>query len=119
MFETLDTMISLGVVFLILSMVNKYLISFIKRLFKVKAKTIAKEMETLVGENTTKLLVPYLEKNAKHLNILDNINFKGAKGLRKLSKEQMKDAVGKLKVFLDENKDMNPKLLKNLVLKIS
>jgi hypothetical protein len=47
MFETLDIMISLAVVFLILSMVHKYLVSLIKRLLSVKAKVVADEMKTL------------------------------------------------------------------------
>ncbi len=63
MFETLDTMISLGVIFLILSMVNKYLISIIKRCLKTKAKVVSSEMKTFIGENTTKILIPFIEKN--------------------------------------------------------
>ncbi len=35
MFETLDIMILLAVVFLILRMVHKYLMSVVKRLFKI------------------------------------------------------------------------------------
>ena len=45
MFETLDIMISLAVVFLILSMVHKYLVSLIKRLLSIKAKVVADEMK--------------------------------------------------------------------------
>ena len=71
MFETLDIMISLAVVFLILSMVHKYLVSLIKRLLSIKAKVVADEMKTFVGENTAQYLIPYLEKNAKHLNFLE------------------------------------------------
>ncbi len=103
MFETLDTMISLGVIFLILSMVNKYLISIIKRFLKTKAKVISSEMETFIGENTTKILIPFLEKNEKHLNFLDQV--KGKNALRKLSKEQLKGIVGKLEDFLNKNED--------------
>ena len=62
MFETLDIMISLAVVFLILSMVHKYPVSLIKRLLSIKAKVIADEMKTFVGENTVQYLIPYLEK---------------------------------------------------------
>jgi hypothetical protein len=47
MFEMLDIMISLAVVFLILSMVHKYLVSLIKRLLSIKAKVVADEMKTL------------------------------------------------------------------------
>ena len=104
MFETLDTLISLAVIFLILSMVNKYVVSLVKRLFKIKAKTIAKEMETFVGENTTKYLIPYLEKKAKYLNFLENV--KGKNVLRKLNKNQLKGIVDELDEFLkDDNKD--------------
>ena len=69
MFETLDIMISLAVVFLILSMVHKYLVSLIKRLLSIKAKVVAEEMETFIGENTVQYLIPYLEKKAKHFNL--------------------------------------------------
>ncbi len=98
MFQALDTMISLGVIFLILSMVNKYLISLVKRIFKIKAKVITKEMETFIGEKTSKYLIPYLEKRAKHLNFLDE-----KKRLRQLNKEQLKMVVGKLEGFLEDN----------------
>ena len=71
MFETLDIMISLAVVFLILSMVHKYLVSLIKRVLSIKAKVVAEEMKTFVGENTAQYLIPYLEKKAKHLSFLE------------------------------------------------
>ena len=101
MFETLDTMISLGVIFLILSMVNKYLISLVKRIFKIKAKVITKELETFIGEKTSKYLIPYLEEKAKHLNFLDE-----EKRLRQLNKEQLKTVVGELEKFMkSENAD--------------
>ncbi len=91
MFQALDIMISLGVIFLILSMVNKYLISFVKRILKIKTKVITKEMETVIGENTSKYLIAYLEEKAKHLNFLDE-----KKRLRQLNKEQLKTVVGEL-----------------------
>ncbi len=95
MFETLDTMISLGVIFLILSMVNKYLISLVKRIFKIKAKVITKELETFIGEKTSKYLIPYLEAKEKYLNFLDE-----KKRLRLLTKEQLKIVVGELEEFM-------------------
>jgi hypothetical protein len=106
MFETLDIMISLGVVFLILSMVLKYLMSMIKRLLKVKASVVAVEMKTFVGENTSKYLIPYLEKKAMHLNFLDATRNrmglkKGEKGLRQLNKDQLKEVVVAVKDFLE------------------
>ena len=95
MFETLDTLISLGVIFLILSMVNKYLISLVKRMFNIKAKVITKELQTFIGEKTSKYLIPYLEEKAKHLNFLDE-----NKRLRQLNKEQLKTVVGELEAFM-------------------
>jgi hypothetical protein len=67
MFETLDIMISLAVVFLILSMVHKYPVSLIKRLLSIKAKVVAEEMKTFVGENNVQYLIPYLEKSFSSL----------------------------------------------------
>lgn len=106
MFETLDTMISLGVIFLILSMVNKYLISLVKRIFRTKAKVITKEMETFIGEKTSKYMLPWLEKKAKHLNFLD-----GKKQLRLMNKEQLKTVVGELEKFM---KSENAEEFKNV-----
>ena len=109
MFETLDIMISLGVVFLILSMILKYLLSFTKRIFNTKAKVVAEEMKTFVGENTSKYLIPYLEQKAKHLNFLDNTKRKGtlieSKGLRQLNKEQVIDLVNSLKEYIKDKAD--------------
>ena len=51
-------------------MVHKYLVSLIKPLPSIKAKVVADEMKTFVGENTAQYLIPYLEKKAKHLNFL-------------------------------------------------
>ncbi len=105
MFETLDLMISLSVVFLILSMVLKYLMTMIKRVLKTKANVIAEEMETFVGEKTSTYLIPYLEKNAKHLNFLETIKKKEGcsgevMGLRQLTKDQLKEVVDGLSDFL-------------------
>ncbi|UCG66900.1 MAG: hypothetical protein JSW12_07860 [Deltaproteobacteria bacterium] len=107
MFDTLDIMISLAVVFLILSMVHKYLVSLIKRLLSIKAKVVAKEMKTFVGENTMQYLIPYLEKKAKHLNFLEQqhgipLIRKGQVGLRRLEQKQLEEVVDSLKGFLEK-----------------
>jgi len=107
MFETLDVMISLGVVFLILSMVHKYLMSLIKRLFSIKAQVVAEEMKTFVGENTSKYLIPYLERKAKYLNFLDQrhgtVPFKkGEIGLRRLDQKQLEEVVDSLEKFMEK-----------------
>lgn len=103
MFETLDTMISLGVIFLILSMVHKYVMSMVKRFFKIKGKVVAEEMKTFVGENTIKYMIPFLEKNAKYQNVLDII--KGKNALRELSEEQLRGIVSDLKKFLENEEN--------------
>ena len=104
MFESLDIMISLGVVFLILSMILKYAMTVIKRIFKTKAKVIAEEMRVFVGENTSRYLIPYLDKRARHLNFLEKLKSKGAldeiQGLRQLSSEDLKEIVNRLSAFL-------------------
>jgi hypothetical protein len=107
MFETLDIMISLAVVFLILSMVHKYLVSLIKRLLSIKAKVVAEEMKTLVGENTVQYLIPYLEKKAKHLNFLEQqhgipLIRRGQVGLRRLDVKQLEEVVDSLRDFLEK-----------------
>jgi Glu-tRNA(Gln) amidotransferase subunit E-like FAD-binding protein len=105
-FETLDVVISLAVVFLILSMVHKYLMSIIKRLLKIKANVVAEEMKTFVGQNASEYLIPYLAKKAQYLNFLEDTRIKrgrkeGDKGLRRLNKEQLKEMVTSLKEFLE------------------
>ncbi|MBW1717744.1 MAG: hypothetical protein JRJ77_18360 [Deltaproteobacteria bacterium] len=107
MFETLDVMISLGVVFLILSMVHKYLMSLIKRLLSIKAEVVAEEMKTFIGENTSKFLIPYLEKKAKYLNCLDQRHGtapfkKGETGLRRLDQKQLAEVVDSLEKFMEK-----------------
>jgi len=109
MFETLDIMISIGVVFLILSMVLKYLLTIVKRFLNTKAKVVAEEMNTFIGESTSKYLIPYLEQKAKYLNLLDDTERKWkkseTKGLRQLNKEQLVGLVDSLKEFLKGKED--------------
>lgn len=106
MFQTLDVMISFGVVFLILSMVHKYFLSIVKRLCRIKAKVISETMEDFLGRDIYTNLVPFIEKKSQDPGSLDNIggvcNLKGVeKGLRQLDKKSLKEAVNSLKSFLD------------------
>jgi hypothetical protein len=87
-FESLNVAIAIGVIFLIFSMVNKYLVSLVKRLLKVKAIVIAGEMEAFIGKNTTKFIIPFMENDARHLNFLEKIK-KGKVGFRKLNEKQL------------------------------
>jgi hypothetical protein len=108
MFQTFDAVISLSVIFLILSMVHKYNLSFIKRLLKTKARIIAREMGGFVGQRTSKYLIGYLEEKAEHLNFLDENGRKwklegSHPGLRSLSKEQLLEVTGALEKYLNEN----------------
>jgi hypothetical protein len=63
-------------------------------------------MRTFIGENTSKYLIPYLEKKAMHLNFLDATRKtmglkKGEKGLRQINKDQLKEVVEEVKDFLE------------------
>ncbi|MBC8551771.1 MAG: hypothetical protein H8D23_19155 [Candidatus Brocadiales bacterium] len=80
-------------------MVNKYLISFVKRILKIKARVITKEMEAFIGKKTSGYLIPYLEKRAEYLNVFDK-----NKHFRPLNKEQLKAVVEELKAFMDSGK---------------
>ena len=100
MLQTLDIVISMGVIFLILSMVNKYLIGFFKRLLNTKATVITGEMERFIGVKTSKYLKLYLEEKAKYMNLLDD-----KKRIRQLNKSQMKTLVSDLEKFL-KNEDV-------------
>jgi hypothetical protein len=88
-------MISLGVIFLILSMVHKYLMSFVKRILKIKARVITKEMEVFIGKKTSGYLVKFLKKKAEYLNVLDEKN-----RFRPLNKEQLTAVVDELEKFM-------------------
>lgn len=114
MFEALDTAIAIGVIYLILSMVNKYFVSMIKRWLNIKAELIAGEMETFIGEKTTTFLIPYLERKAKHLNFLDKT--KKGNGFRELNKKQLEKVVKQLDDFLENND--NKEIIEELGIKI-
>lgn len=106
MFQTLDVMISFGVVFLILSMVHKYFLSIVKRLCRIKANVIADTMKDFLGRDIYTNLVPFIEKKSQDPGSLNNIggvcDLKGVeKGLRQLDKKSLKEAVNSLKSFLD------------------
>ncbi len=107
MFETLDIVISLAVVFLILSMIHKYMMSIIKRLLKVKASVIAKEMKAFIGEKTSPYLVKYIEEKAKYLNILEPTRswgglYKGEIGFRQMNEEQLKAVIKDLREYINQ-----------------
>ena len=117
MFETLDVIISLAVVFLILSMVHKYLMSIVKRLLKIKAKVVSEEMKIFIGKDTWEYLIPYLAKEAEYPSFLEDTRIKrggkeGEKGLRRLNKAQFKEIVTSLKEFLEgkSGKEIKEKL---------
>jgi len=126
MLESLDTMISLGVIFLVLSMVQKYVMSMVKRFLKIKPDIVAKEMKVFIGENTSRFLKLYVEKRAKHLNLLNKTkSFSNKTGFRMLDKEELKNITGELKDYLDRKTDEqietellgeNPPLKDNIII---
>jgi len=76
MFETLDTLISIGVIFLILSMAHKYIISIFKRAINIRGNIVAREMSTILGNYSSEYLLAYLKKNNKYTHLLDKKNEK-------------------------------------------
>jgi hypothetical protein len=108
MFQTLDVMISLAVVFLILSMTLKFFMSMIKRGLKTKAKVVSEEMKTFIGEKTSTYFIPYIENQATYLNFLDVLdkpkkNRSRRQGIRQLSKDQLWEVVTDFRDFLRDN----------------
>ncbi|MCG8688915.1 MAG: hypothetical protein MI892_28860 [Desulfobacterales bacterium] len=100
--ESLDIMISLGVIFLVLSMVQKYVMSLFKRSLKTKAKVVSKEMKVFIGEYTSQYLELYAKKKSKHLNLLEKNRMIGSsKGLRLLSPNELKEVTNELKEYLE------------------
>ncbi len=104
--ESLDIMISLGVIYLVLSMVQKYAMSLLKRILRTKADVVTREMKVFMGEYTSRYLKLYLKKKAKHLNMLQKTDFTRQKnGFRLLSKEEIKEVSLELKRFLESRSE--------------
>lgn len=102
MLESLDIMISLGVIFLVLSMVQKYVVSLLKRLLKTKAKVVSKEMKTFIGEHTSQYLELYVKHKAKHLNLFESSALsKEDPGFRLLNAKELKAVTKELREYLD------------------
>lgn len=62
MFEILNIVISIGVIFLILSMIHKYVMSMVKRMFGIKAKVITAELENILDGYLIKYFNTFLMK---------------------------------------------------------
>ena len=112
MLDSIDTMVSLGIIFLVLSMVLKYVMSLLKRFLKTKANVAAREMKIFIGENTSQFLKLYAKKQ-KHLNLLHKTKIiKKKTGFRLLNKEELKEITLELKRFLEgKNNDAIKKSL--------
>jgi hypothetical protein len=79
--------------------------SLIKRMFSIKAKVVADEMRTFVGENTVQYLIPYLERKAKFLNFLEQrrgipLIKRREIGLRRLDQRQLEGVIDDLREFM-------------------
>ncbi len=108
MFQTLEVLIALSVVYLIFSMILKYLMTVVKRLLKTKANIVAKEMKAFFGEKTSEVLVPYIEKKAEDFNLLETLDAGGKKmGLRQFSKPEIMEVIQDFDGFLKEFKDLD------------
>lgn len=107
MFQTLEVLIALSVVYLIFSMILKYLMTVVKRLLKTRANVVAKEMKDFFGEQTSSFLVPYIEKKAEDFNLLDTLDRGGKKkGLRQFSKPEIMEVIHGFDGFLKDFKDL-------------
>jgi hypothetical protein len=67
MFEKLDILISLALIYLILSMTHKYIMSLVKRAIKLKVRAIKGELDKFSDSEPFKLLLGFLEKKDKRL----------------------------------------------------
>jgi hypothetical protein len=107
MFETLDTMIALAVVYMILSMINKFILSGVKRLFKTQFNAMANELKRFASDD----LMDYVKNNeaaadfvGDYTNKLKNIE-KGF--LRRVSNNNIKSMLefkGSVEAFLKREK---------------
>ena len=109
MFETLDTMIALAVIYMILSMINKFILSGIKRVLNLKFRIMARELK---GFASTDLLA-YLHVNnasptfmSDYTNRLSGINKDDIRTMTELkgciegflSRERIEDIAGYLDI---------------------
>ncbi len=114
MFETLDTMIALAVVYLILSMINKFILSGFKRILRVKFIVMAGELKDFTSSGLVKYLQDLNTPNAspkfviEGLENLSSINRKSIQTMTEvkgcveafLKKESVEDIAGYLDIDL-------------------
>ncbi|HCY84616.1 MAG TPA: hypothetical protein DHV36_05720 [Desulfobacteraceae bacterium] len=103
MLESLDVMISLGVIFLVLSMAQKYVMSLIKRLLSTKAEVVSKEMKTFMGEKTSQFLESYVKHQAQHLNVFEKKRLGDGQRFRLLTAPEVKQVACELTRFLNSD----------------
>ena len=137
MFETLDTMIALAVVYMILSMINKFILSGIKRLFRTQFNAMANELKRFasddlmdyvknneasadfVGDYTNKL--KKIEKGFLHRvsnnNIKSMLEFKGSVEAF-LKRERVEEIAGYLDIDLIQTKKETIEKAKAKALKV-
>ncbi len=70
MLATIDTIIAIALVYMILSMANKFLMSWFKRAIKLKPRAVSKVLGSLVFTN----LSGYLSKNNIKLGFIDSVS---------------------------------------------
>lgn len=70
MLATIDTIIAIALVYMILSMANKFLMSFFKRAIKLKPRAVSKVLGKLVFTD----LSGYLSKNNIKLGFIDSVS---------------------------------------------
>jgi len=102
MFETLDTLISIGVIYLILSMAHKYIISIFKRAINIRGNIVAREMSTILGNYSSEYLLAYLKKNNKYTHLLDKKN----KKITEISCPQMKFIIEDMQQFFNNKNNI-------------
>jgi hypothetical protein len=102
MFEILNIVISIGVIFLILSMIQKYVMSMIKRMFGIKAKVITSELGNILDGYLIKYFNTFLMKADTALVGNKPVSSKKSKaGVRVFEKDQLKEIIDQFTNFIE------------------
>ena len=102
MFEILNIVISIGVIFLILSMIHKYVMSMVKRMFGIKARVIAAELENILDGHLLNYFNTFLMQTDTAAVGSKPGSFKKSKTcVRVFEKEQLEKIIDQFTIFIE------------------
>lgn len=102
MFEIINIVISIGVIFLILSMIHKYVMSMVKRMFGIKAKVITAELGNILDGYLIKYFNTFLmQTDTATAGNKPDSSKKSKVYIRVFEKEQLKEIIDQFTNFIE------------------